>query len=101
MLNHVRVVRSLAIKLSDCKYRGVLDKCTPRGQAFFGCEPLFLDALLMKLKVVYYMPSEEVFKKGDISRELCFVLQGACHLMDEDKIKRVGRDDVRCSLKSS
>ena len=48
----------------------------------------------MKLKVVYYMPSEEVFKKDDLSRELCLVLHGACHLMDDDKVKRVVRDDV-------
>ncbi len=82
------------MKLVDCKYRSVLDKCTPRGQVFFGCDPKFLNALLMKLKVLYYMPGEEIFKKGDVSRELCLVLHGACHLMDEDKVKRVVRDDV-------
>ena len=43
--------RSLAIKLVDCKYRGVIEKCTPRGQIFFGCDPQFLNALLMKLQV--------------------------------------------------
>jgi hypothetical protein len=48
----------------------------------------------MKLKVVYYMPSEDVFKKDEISRELCLVLHGACHLIEDDKIKRVVRDDV-------
>lgn len=50
--------------------------------------------MLMKLKVVYYMPNEEIFKKDDLSRELCLVLQGACYLMDDDKVKRVVRDDV-------
>ena len=65
-----------------------------RGQIFFGCEPQFLNALLMNLKVVFYMPNEEVFKKDDLSRELCLVLHGACHLLDEDKVKRVVRHDV-------
>jgi hypothetical protein len=40
------------------------------------------------------MPNEEVMTKGDLSRELCFVLHGACHVMQEDRIKRVVRDDV-------
>ena len=48
----------------------------------------------MKLKVVYYMPHEEVFKKDEISRELCLVLHGACHLVEDDKVKRIVRDDV-------
>ena len=38
----------------------VLDKCKQRGQLLAGCEPQFLSALLMKLRVVFYMPSEEV-----------------------------------------
>jgi hypothetical protein len=59
------------------------------------CDPQFLSALLMRLRVVYYMPSEEVMRKGDLSRELCFVLHGACHLMEDDKIHRVVRHDVR------
>jgi len=48
----------------------------------------------MKLKVVYYMPNEEVLKKGDLSRELCLVLHGACRLMEDEKVKRIVRDDV-------
>ena len=50
--------------------------------------------MLMKLKVVFYMPNEEVFKKDDLSRELAFVLHGACHLIEEDKVARVVRHDV-------
>jgi hypothetical protein len=49
----------------------------------------------MRLRVVYYMPGEEVMRKGDLSRELCFVLHGACHLMEDDKVQRVVRHDVR------
>jgi hypothetical protein len=45
-------------------------------------------------QVVYYMPHEEVFKKDEISRELCLVLHGACHLVEDDKVKRIVRDDV-------
>ena len=30
---------------------------------------------MMKLKVVFYMSNEEVFKKDDLSRELALVLQ--------------------------
>ena len=29
----------------------------------------------MKLKLVFYMPNEEIFKKDDLSRELGLVLQ--------------------------
>ena len=46
-------------------------------------------------QVVFYMPNEEVLKKDDLSRELCFVLHGACLMMQEDRVKRVVRDDVR------
>lgn len=95
MLNRLRGNRSLAIKVSNAKYRSVIDKCATRGQLFFGCDPQFLNALLMKLKVVFYMTNEEVFRKDDLSRELCMVLHGACYLMDEDKVKRVVRHDVR------
>jgi hypothetical protein len=45
-------------------------------------------------QVVFYMPNEEVMTKGDLSRELCFVLHGACHIMQEDRVQRVVRDDV-------
>ena len=86
--------RSLAIKVSNCKYRGVIDKCTGRGEVFFGCSPQFLNALIMKLKLVFYMPNEEIFRKDDLSRQLGLVLKGACFLMEEDKVKRVVRDDV-------
>ncbi len=40
------------------------------------------------------MPNEEVLKKGDLSRELCLVLYGACRLMEDEKVKRIVRDDV-------
>ena len=39
------------MKLVDCKYRGVIDKCTPHGQFLSGCDRRFLDALLMRLQV--------------------------------------------------
>ena len=41
------------IKVSDCKYREVLDKSKQRGEVFFGCDQQFLNALLMKLKVIF------------------------------------------------
>ena len=49
----------------------------------------------MKLSLVFYMPNEEIFKKEDLSRHLGLVLKGACYLMDDDKVKRIVRDDVR------
>jgi hypothetical protein len=48
----------------------------------------------MKLNLVFYMPNEEIFKKDDLSRQLGLVQKGACYIMDEDKVKRVVRDDV-------
>ncbi len=59
------------------------------------CDPQFLSALMMRLRVVYYMPGEEVMRRGDLGRELCLVLHGACHLMEDDKVLRVVRHDVR------
>ncbi len=96
----LRTGRSLAIKVSNCKYRGVIDKCTTRGEVFFGCSAQFLNALVMKLSLVFYMPNEEIFKKDDLSRQLGLVLKGACYLMDDDKVKRIVRDDVRKPLLS-
>ena len=85
---------------------------------------------MMKLKLVFYMSNEEIFKKDDLSREFALLLQvssclernwihknhtlahrelsfdfyysignlqltqGACYLMDEDKVKRIIRHDV-------
>ncbi len=86
--------RSLALKVSSCKYRGVLDKCAARGEAFYGCSAQFLNAMLMKFLLVFYMPNEEVYKKDDLSRQLSLVLHGACNLMEDDKVKRVVQHDV-------
>ena len=77
----------------------------------------------MKLKLVFYMSNEEIFKKDDLSREFALLLQanksfnlecrgllfyirrlsiahlqGACYMMDEDKVKRIIRHDVRIRL---
>ncbi len=87
--------RSLAIKLCSCKYRSVLDKCTARGEIFSRCNPQFLNTLMMRLQPVFYMPNEEVIKKDDLSRELCLVLKGACICFQDDKVKKIVRDDVR------
>ena len=86
--------RSLAIKVSSCKYRNVIDKCTLRGEAFHGCNPQFLNTMLMKLKLVFFMPNEEIFKKDDLSRERALVHHGACYFFEDDKVKRVVRHDV-------
>ena len=37
----------------------------------------FINALMMKLKLVFYMSNEEIFKKEDLSRELALVLQAS------------------------
>ena len=34
-----------------------------------------MNAFMMKLKLVFYMPNEEIFKKDDHSRELALILQ--------------------------
>ena len=82
------------MKVCSCQFRGVLDKCTGRGEVFFGCSQQFLNALMMKLKLVFYMPNEEVIKKDDLSRHLFLVLRGACHFLEDDKVKKIVRDDV-------
>ncbi len=43
--------KSLELKVADCKYRSVIDKCAVRGNIFFGCDKSFLSAMLVKLKV--------------------------------------------------
>lgn len=92
------VNRSLAIKVCNCKYRVVMEKCTGRGQVFFGCSPQFLNIFVMKLKLVFYMPSEEIIKKDDLSHQLCLVLKGTCIFLDNDRVKKIVRDDVRAYL---
>ena len=49
---------------------------------------------MMKLKLVFYMPNEEIIKKDDLSRQLFLVLRGACHFLEDDKVKKIVRDDV-------
>ncbi len=59
----VSLPRALEVKVAEAKYRTVLDKCTARGQFLAGCNPQFLSALLVKLKVVFLMLGEEIVKK--------------------------------------
>ena len=89
--------RSLAIKVSNCKYRNVIERCTARGEVFHGCNRQFLNTLLMKLKLVFYMPHEEIFKKDDLARELAMVHYGACFIYEDEKVSRVVRHDVSLS----
>lgn len=72
----VSLPRSLAVKVANAQYREVVDKSCVRGGAFFGCNNFFLDALMVKLHEKYLMPGEEFIRKGDMARELSFVLGG-------------------------
>ena len=54
--------------------------------------------MLMKLKLVFFMPNEEIFKKDDLSRELALVNFGACCIYEDDKVARVVRHDVSIRL---
>ena len=56
--------------------------------------------MLMKLKVVFFMPNEEIFKKDDLSRELALVHYGACFFFEDEKVKRVVRHDVSSAYTS-
>jgi len=85
---------SLELKVADCKYRYVIDKCMLRGNVFFNCDNNFLSALLVKLKVVHIMPGEEFVSKDGIPRELYFVLEGQVHVIDDEhRIERIIRND--------
>jgi hypothetical protein len=65
-----------------------------RGEVFHGCNPQFLNTMLMKLKLVFFMPNEEIFKKDDLARELALVHHGACFIYEDEKVSRVVRHDV-------
>ena len=90
----IKLPKSLQVKVASSKYRSVMERCTARGQVFSGCNSQFLNALLTRLTIVFLMPSEEVFKKGDFARELCIVYRGACSIISGDKVKRVVRHDA-------
>lgn len=90
----IKLPKSLQIKVANSKFRSVMERCTARGQVFSGCNQQFLNALLTRLSIVFLMPSEEIFKKGDMARELCFVYRGACSILSEDKVKRVVHHDA-------
>ena len=92
--NHIQLPKSLQIKVANSKFRSVMERCTSRGQVFSGCNAQFLNALLTKLRIVFFMPGEAIFKKGDMGRELCFVYRGACSVMSDDKVKRVVHHDA-------
>ena len=72
--------KSLAIKVAECKYKAVLDKCMARGQLFCGCPPQFVNDLLLRLHVVYLMLGEEIVRQHDAPRELIFVFHGAAEV---------------------
>jgi hypothetical protein len=86
--------KSLAVKVAECKYKSVMEKCTARRQLFDGCHSQFISDLLLRMHVVYLMLGEEIAKKHDAARELVFVLYGAAEVLDGDKLKRVVRSDV-------
>jgi ankyrin repeat protein len=86
--------KSLEIKVANSKFRSVMDRCTARGQVFSTCNPQFLNALLTRLRLVFLMPNEQIFKKGDLPRELCFVFRGACAILNDEKVKRVLHHDA-------
>lgn len=87
--------RSLQVKVADAKYAYLIAKCTDKGRTLYGCNMQFINSLLTRLKVMHVMAGEEITKKGEIPRELWFVLDGAVHLMDDDnRIKRSIRNDV-------
>jgi hypothetical protein len=86
--------KSLAVKVADCKYKALLEKCMARGQLFSGCNNQFINDLLIRLHVVYLMLGEEIAKKQDASRELVFVLHGAAEVMEGERLKKVIHSDV-------
>jgi hypothetical protein len=47
------------------------------------CNPQFLARFTMKLQEVFLMPGESVLKRGDIAREMSFVVKGTLVVLDD------------------
>lgn len=74
--SQVTLTKSLQIKVAACQYGHVIEKCSFRGGLFSGCNQQFVNSVIVKLHENYLMPREEFITKGDMARELSFVLEG-------------------------
>lgn len=85
---------SLEIKVANCQYRHAIDKCCANGTLFHDCNEQFLNQVIIKLQEKYLMPGEEFIVKGDIAREICFVMQGKVQVMHGELVLKTVFPDI-------
>ena len=73
--------RSLRIKIAIANFGGIMDRCSMVGRSLSGCNPRFLNALMIILKPVHVIPGDTIVFKEEVPRELYFVYQGALRVV--------------------
>ena len=73
--------RSLKIKVAEANYRTIMDKCATRGKFMNGCNSKFFNvsdcaeflradlqakAVMTKLRLMHFMPGEEIVQKDEV-----------------------------------
>ena len=73
--------RSLRIKIAIANFGGIMDRCSMVGRSLSGCNPRFLNALMIILKPVHVIPGDTIVFKEEVPRELYFVYHGALRVV--------------------
>eukprot|EP00899_Mesostigma_viride_P014746 jgi/Mesvir1/23272/Mv20978-RA.1 len=71
----------LHMKVASTRFRSVINRA---GFLFKRCDQQFLSVLMTKLREVFLMPGEKLFRAHDISSSLCFIVQGKLDIMDDE-----------------
>eukprot|EP00899_Mesostigma_viride_P007210 jgi/Mesvir1/16490/Mv10045-RA.1 len=87
----------LQVRVAAARYRCVVDRAR---FLFQNCDQQFLSLLMARLREVFLMPGEKLFRGHDISSEVCFIFQGKLDVVDEDEklVERVYPGEDRRSV---
>eukprot|EP00899_Mesostigma_viride_P007204 jgi/Mesvir1/16485/Mv10043-RA.1 len=87
----------LQVRVAAARYRCVVDRAR---FLFQNCDQQFLSLLMARLREVFLMPGEKLFRGHDISSEVCFIFQGKLEVVDDDDkiVERVYPGEDRRSV---
>ena len=85
-------------KISMHKYGHFVTNCP----IFSSPPPQFITSIVSSLKPKYLMPKEKLFRKGDMSREVCFVESGSIEIYGDEEgktfLNTIKNDNVSPSI---
>ena len=86
--------RSMEIQVVNALFRPAIEKSFSATGILNDCSFQYLDSMLVLLREVFLMPSEEVLRAGKSSLQLAFVVSGRVEEMHGDVVRNIIRSDV-------